>query len=205
MDFKKLVEQSVTHIRGTFPAKTFRDEDFYSNFIAQTYYFVRHSTALLGYALPYLHNDKLRQIFEHHLGEESRHDLLALKDLEKLHRSLSDHPESPWTQAFYQGQYYRIQFEGGSSLLGYILFLEALAVTLGKEIYEEVNKVHSGATLFLKVHAEEDITHVARAVSLIESLPEAEQIMIAKNLAHSELLYGALLSDGLKKTQRKVA
>lgn len=205
MDFKKLTEQSVNNIRKSWPAKTFRDEDFYAHWLAQTYYFVRHSTPLLGFALPHLKDEKLRHIFEHHLGEESRHDLLALKDLEKLGRTPAAIGESLWTKSFYQCQYYRIQFEGGSALLGYILFLEALAVTIGKEVYEEVNTIHKGATLFLKVHAEEDVSHVARAVALIETLSPAEQEVIVDNFRASEALYLAILEAGPRRQQRNVA
>ena len=56
----------------------------YANWLAQTYYYVVHSTSLLGYSLPYLKNVELKRHFENHLGEESRHDLLVLKDLDRL-------------------------------------------------------------------------------------------------------------------------
>lgn len=205
MDFQKLVDDSVHRVRATYPPEAFRNKDFYANWLAQTYYFVRHSTSLLGFALPFLKDPKLRQVFEHHLGEESRHDLLALKDLEQLGGSIEAYAESACTQAFYQSQYYKIQFEGASSLLGYILFLEGLAVSLGKDVYDDVQKIFPKATLFLKVHAEEDVSHVARAVALVKALPAVDQEFIAQNLLYSQELYQRLLGRENSKMPRKVA
>lgn len=203
MNWQKLLDESVSEIRRIAPPSRMRDPEQYAYWLSQTYHFVRHSTSLLGYALPFLHDDKLRAVFEHHLGEESRHDLLAIKDIEMLCLKLS--PPSAFTEAFYQSQYYKIQFEGGKSLLGYILFLENLAVTWGKEMYRELETVHPRSLVFLKVHAEEDVSHVARAVSLIERQSNADQDKIAANFRSSWALYSSLLEHKVVKQQRFVA
>lgn len=203
MNWNKILDDSVLRVCASCPTSSLKDKHRYEWWLSQTYHFVSHSTSLLGFALPFLHDEKLKSIFEHHLGEESRHDLLALKDIEKLGGTIS--PPSFYTEAFYQSQYYRIQFESGKSLLGYILFLENLAVTWGKDLYDDLNKIHPRSMLFLKVHAEEDVSHVARAISLIESLPKADQDIILRNFHYSEGLYLSMLLEGKALMQKKIA
>ncbi len=194
MNWQKHLDQSAAKICSILPVKDFKDPVVYGWWLSQTYHFVCHSTSLLGFALPFLRDENLKTIFEHHLGEESRHDLLARKDIERLGLKIS--PPSPMTEAFYQAQYYRIQFEGGHSLLGYILFLENLAVTWGKELHQNLKDVHPESMLFLRVHAEEDVTHLARAITLIESLSPKEQEVIYSNFHYSQSLYGSLIDQG---------
>jgi len=197
------IQHELATLLGEFernnPVTIFRDREVYGQWLAQTFYYVQHSTALLGYALPRLPAD-LRRHFEKHLGEESRHDLLLIKDLEKLGYKFSDFPESHITQAFYQSQYFRINFEHGTSLLGYILYLEALATGWGKEAYDFLKNTHKGSTLFLKVHAEEDPSHVEQALGVILKLSELEQASIIRNLRYTHEMY-SLLVGSLKKQQ----
>lgn len=185
MNIKNEFDKYLELFNKEVPKDLLKDPEIYSRWLAQTYYFVSHSTPLLGYALPYLKNRDLQHHFEHHMGEEERHDLMAKKDLEKMGYSLSDIPEYSETQAFYQSQYYRINFEGGTSLLGYILFLEGVAVSWGREGFDQIKDVHKGSTLFLKVHAEEDPHHVLQAIKAIESLSSPQQEAILRNLTYS--------------------
>jgi hypothetical protein len=57
----------------------------------------------------------------------------------------------------------------------------------------------------LKVHAEEDVSHVSRAIALVEGLPSETQQMIEENLKYSHELYLAMLSEKTVKRTRKVA
>jgi Iron-containing redox enzyme len=193
MSVRKQFEAYLELFNQEVPKDLFKDKEVYGRWLAQTYYFVCHSTPLLGYALPYLKNRDLQHHFEHHLGEEERHDMMAKKDLEKLGYSLSDFPEYSETQAFYQSQYYRINFEGGTSLLGYILFLEGIAVSWGREGHEHIKDLYKGSTLFLKVHAEEDPHHVTEAIKAIESLSGDQQEAILANLTYSFEAYMNIL------------
>lgn len=195
----------LKEFKKSFPATTFTNKEVYADWLAQTYYYVAHSTALLGFALPHLKNMELRHHFEKHLGEEARHDLLVLKDLEKLGYKLDDFPESSITQAFYQSQYYRISFEGGTSLLGYILFLEAMAVGWGRESYENIKDLHKGSALFLKVHAEEDPHHVQNAIGAIMKLSELEQAAILRNMRYTHEIYTQLIQGMIEKHKVKKA
>ncbi len=206
MDIKKAYLESMKNFSQRFPSTLFRDKDVYGEWLAQTYFFVRHSTSLLGYSMPFLKDEKIRHHFEHHLSEESRHDLLAIKDIERLGKRITDYRESVHTQAFYQGQYYKIAFEGPTALLGYILFLEGLAVHWAKDSYLNIKDIHKDSVLFLKVHAEEDPSHVGNAIGLIQSLSLQEQERILNNLSYSEALYQEMLENiMLKKEWRQIA
>lgn len=204
MSIKSELMQCMNEVKEQHPASGFRNEDYYVNWLAQTYYFVRHSTALLGYALPHLKNDDLRHHFEKHLGEETRHDVVALKDLQKMNRSITDIPESHLTQAFYQSQYYRIMFEGGTSLLGYILFLEGIAVHWGKDFHHEIKDIHRGNS-FLRVHVEEDPEHLEGAIKTISSLSKQEQENIMRNFHYSHDIYSLLLQNAKQQKTKKNA
>lgn len=201
MSIKKEFETIMKRYQENYPASLFKDKELYAEWIAQTYYFVRHSTALLGYAMPHLRNDALRHHFENHIGEEERHDLLALKDLERLGKNISQYEEMHLTQAFYQSQYYRIQFEGGTALLGYILFLEGIAVAWGRDVYEAIKDVHKGSVLFVKVHAEEDPHHLEAAISTIMKLSPEEQKIIMNNLRYSTAIYEQMLQCAIQKKE----
>jgi thiaminase len=195
-DLSKLLKQ----FHQQFDPSVLKDKEVYAHWLAQTYHYVVHSTSLLGFALPHLKNMELKHHFEQHLGEESRHDLLAIKDLERLGFSLTQFPEDALTQAFYHSQYYRIQFEGGTSLLGYILFLEAMAVGWGRKAYEEIKNLHPQSVLFLKVHAEEDPQHVENAIGAIMKLGQAEQDVIIRNMHFTYQIYSQMLHSAMRNS-----
>jgi hypothetical protein len=190
----------LNQVNHNTPAEKLKDIEIYAQWLAQTYFFVRHSTSLLGLAMPYIKNEELRHRFEKHIGEEERHDKLLLKDLEKLGHSISEFQEWPMTQAFYQGQYYRIQFECGSSVLGYILFLEGLAAGWGLDLYHSLKNLFPQSVLFAKIHAEEDPGHVDQALKAIESLPKHEQEIIINNLKYSHEIYQRMLNKMIEQS-----
>ncbi len=199
-EFNTLVEQ----FKKDYPVQDYESQNYYANWLAQTYYFVKHSTPLLGYAIPHLNTEELKNHFEKHIGEESRHDRLLVKDLERMGLTPKDFQEYSATQAFYQSQYYRITFEGGTSLLGYILFLEGIAVHWAKDIHEQMKGKYKNSMLFLKVHAEEDVQHLESAFKTILSLSEAEQAAICRNLHYSAEIYREILNTA-KRADKKAA
>jgi thiaminase len=205
VNIQTVINQLLKEFRRNYPPAMLKDKTVYADWLAQTYYYVVHSTSLLGYALPHLKNMELKRHFEQHLGEETRHDLLAVKDIERLGYSMDQFPEHAMTQAFYHSQYYRINFEGGTSLLGYILFLETMAVHWGKDAYEQIKSCHKNSVLFLKVHAEEDPQHVDNAIGAIMKLSESEQEVIVRNMHYSYEVYAKMLDSNLKMQPVKKA
>lgn len=205
MKFQRELDHILASYSAQFNPRKFHDKDIYGEWLAQTYFFVRHSTSLLGQSMAHLKDDHLRHHFELHIGEEKKHDLLVLKDIERLGKKIMDFEESHLTEAFYQSQFYRINFVEGTALLGYVLFLEGLAVTWGKSLYEELKTIHPNSCLFLKVHAEEDPEHVKSAIETISKLSSDEREHIYKNLLYSHDIYHSMVEKIMSKTSVKKA
>jgi thiaminase len=170
----------------------------YGAFLAQTNYYVSHSTRLLALAASRFRfsEEQLHRRFIKHATEEMSHETLALRDLKNLGFSLRQFPEFPSTRAFYQTQYYMIEHVSPWSFWGYILMLEGLAVTNGAWLYNEI-KQHYGekAGSFVKVHAAEDVGHMAEAEKAMESLPERERPLVIEQIANSCFYYCSMLEQ----------
>jgi hypothetical protein len=182
------------------------DRVFYAEYLAQTYYYVGHSTRLLACAATRLGVDreKLHHRFLKHAAEERSHHLLASRDLSKLGFSLEDFPELPATSALYESQYYRIEHIGPTMLLGYILALEGNAVAYAPGVYQRVRSEHGDSTVsFLRVHAEEDPDHLEKAFASVEALPTGEQERIATNARFSLGMYEMLLNGIVDSARRR--
>ena len=203
---QKLLNEVLRNAQEGLEAVSWESPDIYGNFLAQTYYFVCHSTRLLASAASRLpvSRDALFKRFVAHLGEEKNHEVIALTDLRNLGSHIHEYPEMPETRAFYEAQYYKVEHQGPVALMGYILFLEAIAVRSGPGLYQRVTTAHGEkATRFLKVHIEEDENHVGQAIKAIQQGTPEEVRWIEQNLVQSGTVYRLML-DGLSKgkTQR---
>jgi hypothetical protein len=139
-------------------------------------------------------HEKLHHRFLQHAKEERSHHLLAERDLQKLGYSLADFPELPLTSALYQSQYYRVEYVSPFSIFGYILALEGNAVAHGSWVYEVVRNAHGDdTTAFLRVHAEEDPSHLDKAFVAVEAFPAGEKAQVVENLRFSLSMYDTLL------------
>lgn len=172
----------------------FSNRIHYGLWLAQAYYFVRHSTPLLALSCGRASSNRsyhLRCIG--HLSEEKGHDGLLLNDLKKLGISIGDCPEFASTSAFYQSQYYWIEHVNPVSFLGYIYVLEALATLQGSLKAEQAKLFRADS--FLKIHADEDAGHLEQAEKLISTFSVNEQAQIVKNAQQSSALYSLIVRD----------
>jgi pyrroloquinoline quinone (PQQ) biosynthesis protein C len=172
----------------------------YWDWLAQTYYYVRHSTRLLAAAAARFPLDErgsaLHGRFTAHMGEEKRHEQLAIHDLKKLGGSIESMPEHPATRMFYEPQYYKIEHESPLALFGYILLLEAIGPTYGKQTMTRITAAHGeGCVAFLRLHSEDDVEHLNKALEIIRSLPVQDRASIEQNLVQSTYAYSQLLND----------
>lgn len=170
---------------------------FYGDFLAQTYYYVCHSTRLLGLAASrlYIDRDSLHRRFAEHIGEEKSHERLAVADLRALGMKLENFPELPVTRAFYETQYYKIERQDPTALLGYILLLEVLSVKVGPALHQRTKAAHGErASSFLRIHVEEDVDHVAKALTQVDGLPDHLKEYVAMNMEQTAELYGAIIN-----------
>jgi hypothetical protein len=176
------------------------DRATYGDWLAQTYWYVRHSTRLLAASAARFGHDDLGNAlhvrFAAHMGEEKRHELLALHDLKAIGLELEAFPERPSTRAFWEPQYYKIEHVNPVALFGYILALEAMSAAHGPSVFEQVSTAHgSAAATFLKLHAHDDEDHVAKAVAMLEHVDARGRADIEQNLEQSTFSYLTLLGE----------
>ena len=172
----------------------------YADWLAQTYYYVSHSTRLLATAAARFPRDArgnaLHQRFTKHIAEENRHELLAEHDIGALGLTVAQFPERDATRMFYETQYYKIEHQDPIALFGYILPLEAVAVSSGRWVLEQVEPRYGRASgTFLRVHAEDDVDHLEKAFAALEGISPSQSDFVACNLRQSTAAYLAMLRE----------
>jgi hypothetical protein len=180
-------------------------EDVYANFLAQTYYYVGHSTRLLcsSAARMDVKQEKLHKRFLAHTSEEKSHHLLALHDLQCLGGKLEKYPELPSTRMLYETQYYKIEHQDPTALLGYIIALEGLAVHCGPSIFDKVSKCFGPKPAsFLKVHVGEDPDHLEKAFEVVESLDSRQVQLVETNFIQSCVAYTSFLEGIVGRSEK---
>jgi len=179
---KKQLSEKLNVIGECFMRFPFERKEHYAWFLAQTYFYVRHSTRLLAMASSRFGFDQGEQHygFAAHIAEETRHELLAVNDLKALGFSIHDFPELPETRSWYHSQYYYIQNVDPGALLGAVLALEGLSVHQGPSLFERICRSHGkNAASFLKVHATEDLHHIEGAFAGFDKLkPEQKRVAL---------------------------
>lgn len=119
-----------------------------------------------------------------------------MHDLKHLDLSLDQFEERDTTRMFYEPQYYKIEHQSPSVLFGYILPLEPIAVAQGKQISAKVVAAFGPkCDAFLKVHGEDDVDHLEKALRIIATVHEADRKLLAQNLRQSTAAYCAILDE----------
>jgi hypothetical protein len=99
----------INEAAASFP---WQEKRAYAQFLAQTFYYVRHSTMLLALAAGMIAPGD-RKVFDRyikHIGEERNHDILARRELEGLGFDLDQMPELPSTKLSYWGSHSTTRF-----------------------------------------------------------------------------------------------
>jgi hypothetical protein len=183
------------------------DKEFYCEYLAQSYHYVLYSTRMLAMAAA-LSTPAQQSYYRRcvkHISEEAAHEVLAIRDLAKLGKEMSDYPESGVTRALWEPQFYKIQRQP-TALLGYILGLEYLTVRCFKELHARLVKTYGpGAVTFVRVHADEDPDHVEKAVAQIDPLSTDEQVEIWKNYEQTCRMFDCFLKEAALKSKQRSA
>lgn len=156
-------EDSAASMSAAIRSFPWENKIAYAQFLAQTYYYVCHSTRLLAAsAARFTQVDQnMHRRFLKHTEEENSHELLALRDLQKLGFQIKDFPETIHTKALYEVQYYKVEHIDPASLMGYILALETLAGTDFVWLKEKLTAIYGKECVkFVQVHADEDPDHI---------------------------------------------
>jgi len=204
---KATFDKSVADLSRVIDRFPWTERAAYAEWLAQTFYYVRHSTRLLAAAAARFSFDaagsSLHHRFAAHMAEEKKHELLAIHDLKQLDLSIDSFPERDSTRMFYEPQYYKIEHQDPIVLFGYILPLEALGPTCGARIIDQVTGVFGQkCASFVRVHAEDDISHLEKAFASLDGISEVHRRLVEQNMRQSTYSYLQMLSD---MTSRLVA
>jgi hypothetical protein len=186
----------------TFRNLDWTNKDFYSQWLAQSYYYTTYSTRMLAFAAGWTQNNEQSYYRRSlvHIAEEQGHDLIAINDLKNLDLNISQFSECGTTRSMWECQFYKIQ-KDPSNLLGYILALETLAVKTFKEFNHELLKTYSDkATRFVKVHADDDPDHVEEALLQINKCTPEQQKNIMFNFEQTITMYSFMLQEIKQKS-----
>ncbi len=192
-------EKELNSLYDRFYNFDWQNQNVYAEYLAQSFYYIRHSTKMLALAAGHtsLSEPKIFRRMVKHIGEEMNHELLCQKDLEALGFSLIDFHEAPATQSLYQSQYYKIQHQSPKAYLGYIYVLESLCCNVVPKILRDKldPKYPKAATNFLRLHGEEDPGHLEQAKNVISNLNEQDLSEVANNMKHTIRAYEHFLDD----------
>lgn len=196
---KLALNQSVSLLQNSYESLPWDNKEFYANYLAQTFYYVRHSTRLLATSagrLTYEGQQDLHLRFLKHLSEEANHERLATNDLKALGYKIEDFKELNTTRFFYESQYYKIEHKDPLALMGYILYLEVLAQNICPPLAKKLTALYGKkAATFLLVHGEEDPHHVEEAQKLLASLPTPALTIITENLLQSSCAFDLMMRE----------
>lgn len=200
---KENYEKQLRSVKEFLNDMPWEDKNFYVNYLSQTYYFVCHSTRLLSRSISHFNVDRdhLYKRFVSHLKEENYHERIALNDLKNLGVDVNDCPEFELTKAFWECQYHKIDASKGISLLGYILFLEAIAVFCFDDVSARLQKSYGkNAMNFIHVHTNEDPHHLEEAINQIEMLSDEEKQLVWSNFYQTSKMYIGILNEAKHHT-----
>ncbi len=196
---QQALNQSVSLLQNSYESMPWDNKEFYANYLAQTFYYVRHSTRLLATSagrLDYENQQPLHLRFLKHLGEEANHERLAINDLKALGYTVEDFKELNSTRFFYESQYYKIEHKNPLALMGYILYLEVLAQNICPPLAKKLTALYGKkAATFLLVHGEEDPHHVEEAQKLLAGLAPPTLEIITENLIQSSCAFDLMMRE----------
>jgi hypothetical protein len=189
-----------------------KDPDNYGNWLAQTFYYVSHSTRVLTAAAARFDTrfDEQHIQLVQHAKEERSHEKIARGDLLALGRKLEDFPEMGATKALYRNAYYLIDRVHPMSIYGYVALLEILSVKRGPALLKEAEEEFgTNCIRYLKLHTEDDVEHIKMYEGLLARCEGEAFEAVKEGLISTAANFQHLLTDiqiaGMTKTNRRAA
>lgn len=189
------IKEPMDRLIGIVQSMPWEKKEFYSNYLAQTYHFVFHSCRLSALAISVTDKDQADYYRRSmgHIKEEDGHEALAITDLKRLGYAIEEFPENAVTRSLYEPQYFKTSRKN-TSLVGYILALELVAVAAFKPVYERLLMEYGPkSTNFVRVHVEEDESHVLKAFEELNRLSADELEEVLKNYEQTCYTFGEFL------------
>jgi hypothetical protein len=196
--FEKTYQKAMAQIGKEIDAFPWENRHAYAQWLAQTYYFANTTTRLLALASAYTDYDRyaLHNRFLDHAKEERGHEKMLINDLKAIDMKLENFPENYPAAGLYQSQYYWIQQHTPLAFFGYIIMLEGVgALHCGRAYQRVVKAFGEKAGVFLKVHSQDDVDHIEKAMKQILEMPKSVEPFILRNFEHSTNFYLKLLVE----------
>ncbi len=203
---EKHVRESIAKMEKHCLALPWEDRTAYSDWLAQTFFYVRHATRVLAKAAYKcrLEEEGLHKKLLHGINEEKNHETMATSDMNLCGHEISDFYEYPETSAYYQTLYHAIDYHGPFALLGYFVTLEGLGAVGSEKLYGRVIGTHrEEAATFLKVHAHLDAGHFREGIDLLESLPPEKLKLVVEMIDVSSVLYCNMIDRVTKEAKKR--
>jgi thiaminase len=195
---RQLARDCVKKLSNAVEAAPWDNFDFYSNYMAQTYFYSSHITRAIALAASKCSLDEefLHVKLIKGLNEEKGHQFMALRDVEALGCDISKYSEFVETSAYYQTLNYKIATEGPFALLGYALVLEGLAADGFQKPAALICKTYKHeATHFVRAHCQLDLDHFDEGLEFLEKLTPAQLQIVEKNMPSSAQIYINMLNS----------
>lgn len=206
MEIQKKLQVSVNKTEILMQECPWEEKEFYGWWLSQTFHFVSYTSRFLSLAAgcAKLTEDDLHSFFIKHIPEEAGHEKICLTDLKTLNLKVFDESES--TKAFRLFQQEKILSDGVANHLGYMLFLENLSITVGTKLLKILQMHYPKLGLkFLKLHTEEDIEHVQKAIKFAEQLSSEKKIIVSRSMSESCDGYNQILTEGILRFKKQDA
>lgn len=193
-DVLATLENSLQGLTSAIEAFPWHDRNAYVSWLGNSFEYVNHVTRILsltGGRLP-MRLTKLSNRFIQHAAEEKGHEKLIINDCKAFQLDPATIPVLPEAEAFHKSLYYWIYQGSPTVVLGWAIFLEAVAVRFGQTIFDRVEPVHGKkACSFLRVHIQEDPDHVRQGEEILKSLSGAD----FEEVCHGIRLYAGLYEN----------
>ncbi len=191
-EIEKFTRSCIKEMEQSCLELPWEDARTYGDWVAQTYFYVRHATRVLAKAAfrCTIEQEDLHKVFLKGINEEKNHEIMAVNDLKHMGLRLGDYYEYPETSAYYQTLYHLIDYNGPYELLGYFVNLEGLGAIGCDGFYDKIIKSHGEkAASFIKVHARIDARHFQEGIDLLNSLKPEQLKIVRHGLEISTPLY----------------
>jgi pyrroloquinoline quinone (PQQ) biosynthesis protein C len=210
VNWNELFQKTMREVGRTSEDFPWEDPEAYAQWLGQTYHFVLNSTRILALASARAPMDQyaLHNRFIDHAKEERGHEVLLLRDLKALGRTIEEIPELAPTAALYKTQYFWIEHRSTDAFMGWVIMLEGYAANYGPGVLKRVVQAHGKeATVFWKVHAEEDQDHIEKALKQITQLPAQHRDETILNFQHCAYYYQMMLKEsaGIANAKKRAA
>ncbi len=181
-------------------------KELYEGYIRSAYHFVVNTSSFTPLAARRMDPKhlKIRKWILEHSAEEMGHELMAVKDLERLghdrEKLMNERPPIGvvmWTSFFH----YKVTVDDPFAAFGVLYFLEGLAQSLAPQLLPNIREALDGeekkAITFLREHGELDADHLIEQKDLLikSNLSQSDQDTIIRVIGESAQVKKVLLNN----------